>query len=320
MIIPDGGKAIRSYSISSVRFYTTISAAAGLFCLSLLVGFAGLGARVDSVQLDRLSDENVALRQEIRGMEDQVAELSDRMNVAISSDEQLRLAAGLDPITPDVWEMGIGGPGYDASEGSFDYVNDKDASVLRKLDSQMGKLLRQTELQKESYNEVLKVLREEQELARTTPSIRPVAGGYYSSGFGDRVDPFTGKKKLHPGLDICVPVGTDVCVTADGIVSSAGYRVGFGRTIEVDHGNGLSTVYAHNSKLLVGRRERVARGQVIALSGNSGRSTAPHLHYEVRRNGAPINPINYIRPEDVIVQELIEWYTRPVCSCFPVLL
>jgi hypothetical protein len=302
MIIPEGGRDIRSYSFSSFRFYTAISSSVAVFCISLLVGFAGLGARVDSAQLDRLNGENLALRQEITGMEQQVAELSDRMAVAISSDEQLRLAAGLEPITPDVWEMGVGGPGSDDLRGRFEGMDKAEASAFRKLDSQVGKLLRQTELQKESYNEVLTVLREEQELARSTPSIRPVSGGYYSSGFGNRADPFTGEIKLHPGVDICIPVGAEVRATADGVVTFSGYRVGFGRTVEIDHHHGFSTVYAHNSKLLVSRGQRVTRKDVIALTGNSGRSTAPHLHYEVRKNGVPVNPINFILPADVIVQ------------------
>jgi len=302
MIIPEGGSDIRTYSLSTLRVYVAACSAIAVFSLSLLLGFAGLGAQVDGVRLDRLNDENLALRQELSGMGDQVAELTDRMSVAISSDEQLRLAAGLDPIGSDVWEMGIGGPGPDDPGSRYDVVDEANAFRLQKLDSQIGQLIRQTELQKESYGEVLTILREEQQLARSTPSIRPVRGGYFSSGYGDREDPFTGETKLHPGIDICVPIGTDVRATADGVVTSAGYRVGFGRTIQMDHGNGLSTVYAHNSKLLVSRGSRVKRGDSIALSGNSGRSTAPHVHYEVRRNGSPINPVNYILPEDVIVQ------------------
>jgi murein DD-endopeptidase MepM/ murein hydrolase activator NlpD len=129
---------------------------------------------------------------------------------------------------------------------------------------------------------------------RQIPTIRPVDIGWLSSRFGFRTDPFTGQQTFHRGLDFSAPVGTPVRVTGDGKVAAVQTQRGFGKVVKVDHGNGVTTVYAHLDKILVKKGQRVARGEVIAHSGNSGRSSAPHLHYEIRLSGRPVNPISYI--------------------------
>lgn len=126
------------------------------------------------------------------------------------------------------------------------------------------------------------------------PSVWPV-NGRLMSYFGRREDPFSGEGAIHTGVDISVPIGTPVRVTADGIVSFAGYHSGYGRIVVVDHGAGCSTHYAHLSRTEVITGQRIHRGDVIALSGASGRATGPHLHYEVRMNGVAVNPYPYLR-------------------------
>jgi murein DD-endopeptidase MepM/ murein hydrolase activator NlpD len=122
----------------------------------------------------------------------------------------------------------------------------------------------------------------------------PVSG-YISSYFGNRTDPFNGHREFHSGLDIATPVGTKVHAVAEGIVTYAGVRRGYGNVVEIDHGNGYMTRFAHNSKLLVHVGERVRVGQVISLSGDTGRSTGPHLHFEVWYKGRVINPLAFVR-------------------------
>ena len=126
-----------------------------------------------------------------------------------------------------------------------------------------------------------------------TPSIWPVRGRL-TSRFGYRRDPFTGKTAMHAGMDLAVPVGTPVRAAADGRVVEAGWQSGYGWTVRLDHGYGYQTIYGHNSRLLVKAGQKVVKGQIIAYSGSSGRSTAPHLHYEVRVNGKPVNPRDYL--------------------------
>lgn len=131
--------------------------------------------------------------------------------------------------------------------------------------------------------------------ARTlVPSRSPCDAGWASSVYGPRLDPFTGRRVFHRGIDISVPSGTAVRATADGAVATVERQVGLGLVVKVDHGPGLQTVYAHLERALVRPGQAVAQGQVIARSGSSGRSTAPHLHYEVRRDGRAVNPRPYL--------------------------
>jgi murein DD-endopeptidase MepM/ murein hydrolase activator NlpD len=126
-----------------------------------------------------------------------------------------------------------------------------------------------------------------------TPSIRP-AKGWISSQFGYRTSPFTGRREFHSGIDIANNHGTSIIATADGVVSFVGKKHLLGNLVVIDHGHGLVTRFAHLDDALVKRGEKVKRGAVIAKMGNTGRSTGPHLHYEVRLNGLPVNPVQYI--------------------------
>ncbi|MBV9224298.1 MAG: M23 family metallopeptidase [Acidobacteriaceae bacterium] len=125
------------------------------------------------------------------------------------------------------------------------------------------------------------------------PSLWPLDGVLRSS-FGGRSDPFSGEGAFHTGIDISAPIGTPVHVTADGVVVSAGWAGGYGKLVVVDHGNGFQTYYAHLSQLFAVPGEEVSRGQVIAYSGSTGKSTGPHMHYEVRLAGTPVNPYKYL--------------------------
>jgi murein DD-endopeptidase MepM/ murein hydrolase activator NlpD len=134
------------------------------------------------------------------------------------------------------------------------------------------------------------------ELARQiVPGGRPVESGYISSLYGQRTDPFDGRNANHSGLDFAGTAGTRVLAVADGIVSHAGVDGGYGRLIEITHGNGYVTRYAHNAKLLKEPGQTVKRGDPIALMGSTGRSTGTHLHFEVLRDGRPVNPLSFVR-------------------------
>ena len=138
--------------------------------------------------------------------------------------------------------------------------------------------------------------RDQKVLLASTPSVWPVRG-YLSAGFGNRLDPFTGMKDFHPGIDISTPIGTHILAPADGIVISAGPKGGYGNAIQIDHGYEIVTRYAHLDRFNVRPGQRVRRGEVIGFVGNTGRSTAPHLHYEVWVRDQAQNPIHYILDE-----------------------
>jgi murein DD-endopeptidase MepM/ murein hydrolase activator NlpD len=130
---------------------------------------------------------------------------------------------------------------------------------------------------------------------RVEPRGEPVDTAWISSYFGRRNDPFTGHVSHHQGIDFAGRLGSPIKAVADGVVSWSGERGGYGTLVEINHGNGLTTRYGHNSKALVAVGDRVERGQVIALMGSSGRSTGPHLHFEVLQDGHPKDPMSYIR-------------------------
>ncbi|MBB4084601.1 M23 family metallopeptidase [Sphingomonas carotinifaciens] len=133
------------------------------------------------------------------------------------------------------------------------------------------------------------------------PSVQPVANLQFTSNFGIRSDPFRGTAAMHAGVDIPGPVGTPIYATADGIVSHADRRGGYGNLVEINHGKGIATRYGHLSKILVTDGARVHRGQLIALMGSTGRSTGPHLHYEVRMDGHAVNPVPFLTTADYLL-------------------
>jgi murein DD-endopeptidase MepM/ murein hydrolase activator NlpD len=127
------------------------------------------------------------------------------------------------------------------------------------------------------------------------PEGRPVTAGYISSNFGSRTDPFTGRRAFHKGIDFAGRAGADVVAVASGVVTWSGQRYGYGQLVEINHGNGYVTRYAHNANNLVAVGDTVKRGQVIARIGDTGRATGPNLHFEVLHNGQAVNPLTYIR-------------------------
>lgn len=163
------------------------------------------------------------------------------------------------------------------------------------LEQQIAQLLRDLE-GRGNRLDVLEAMLLQQNLKNSTlPSGSPVDAGYNSSSFGWRVDPFTGQMALHEGLDYMAEVGTPILAVADGIVTQAESTPDYGNIVKVDHGSGLETRYAHASRLLVKAGDRVARGQLIAEVGNTGRSTGAHLHFEVRLNGVALDPRKYLK-------------------------
>jgi murein DD-endopeptidase MepM/ murein hydrolase activator NlpD len=270
-----------------------------LAALLVVSAFLGVRAFTDTLERARLAElesENRALKAEIANLDRKVQDFETQMAEHVEFEERLRILADLEPMDEDVWAVGVGGPdlpGVDAAPAP--------SGELTSLNQDVDRLLRQIRLQRNSYEKIVTRLEEKAEELCHIPSIRPVDVGYISSYFGRRHDPFTGRYTRHYGVDFSARKGSNIYVTADGVVAKSKYERGYGHTIEVDHGNGIVTKYAHNQKNLVRRGEKVTRGEIIAKLGSSGRSTAPHLHYEVQVNGVPKNPLNYILPSGVVV-------------------
>lgn len=159
----------------------------------------------------------------------------------------------------------------------------------------LDRLTREIERQQERLSALENLLLDRKLNAAVTPSGWPAEGGWISSGFGLRADPFNGHQSQHDGVDIASNMGSPILAVGDGVVSHSGEKAGYGLLVEITHESGLTTRYAHTRTILVRVGDRVQKGQAIAQIGTSGRSTGPHLHFEVVRNGTPVNPMRYLQ-------------------------
>lgn len=160
---------------------------------------------------------------------------------------------------------------------------------FKEIDKTLSQIEKGALYYEESLKEIEGVFKENDKLLATIPFVLPMSGRF-TSGFGYRRCPFTHRRRFHEGIDIANNVGTSIYAPADGVVSFTGWKGGYGRLLKIRHGSGYETLYGHLSKILARKGERVKRGDLIALSGHSGRSTGPHLHYEIRFNKKPIDP------------------------------
>jgi murein DD-endopeptidase MepM/ murein hydrolase activator NlpD len=176
-------------------------------------------------------------------------------------------------------------------------LKEKHNSLMRDMHEQIEQLSVASTNQQEGLESLLKSLEDQQNLLASTPAIRPISrdvNSWITSRFGYRKSPFTGRRELHKGYDIASRQGTPILATADGVVTFAGKKGLYGNFIVIDHGHGMITRYGHCQKVLKKSGDKVKRWETIALMGNTGRSTGPHVHYEVHLNGIPVNPIKYI--------------------------
>ena len=165
--------------------------------------------------------------------------------------------------------------------------------LVRKMHDFLAQLSTEAKLEEVRQQEIIHSMRSKQDALDSTPSIWPLEG-WVTSPFGWRSSPFTGKREYHKGIDISCPSGTPIYAPAQGTISFAGVQGGYGRMIKMSHGANLSTRYAHLKRPTVKKGQVVTRGELIGYAGNTGRSTGPHLHYEVRLGGVPVSPMRYI--------------------------
>ncbi len=287
----DGGlKTVRIPKLLILGLLATLVLATGSTGL-VLVKYSSNA--VSSNELTTLERENLVLREKLDQYARHVDVLEKQVRQNFDFQKKARLLANLDDINEDVTEVGVGGPDFGYIE-SLSVLDEETRNKAAFIKEDIEKLTRQAKLQRESYEEILARLSDKQKQLNSTPSIRPLPSGFVSSRFGRRMDPFTGRSSTHYGVDYSARLGTPIFATADGVVTFAGKWYQFGWTVEISHGEGFVTRYAHASKLLVKKGQRVKRGDVIARVGSSGKSTATHLHYEVIRDGKKQNPLAYV--------------------------
>lgn len=237
--------------------------------------------------------ENSALRSEymelnstLQMLESQLAELKNR------DDHLYRSILSLDPVPQSIWEAGTGG-----SEPYTMLRNLSEPHFVLDIFSKIDKLANRVRIQSSSLENVYEEAVINQHLLACKPSIHPISPGdpcWLTSSYGYRIDPFTKVRSLHHGIDIAGPYGLDIHATGNGTVIHAGYsRYGYGKEVQIDHGYGYVSRYAHLQEIMVRPGQEVKRGEVVGTLGSTGRSTGPHLHYEVHENGYTVNPMYF---------------------------
>jgi murein DD-endopeptidase MepM/ murein hydrolase activator NlpD len=285
IVVPHAKARFRKFQVS-VRLTKWVLGAIGVMA-AVLVGILThyTWIAVEVAEIRRLRVENLALATKARAYEQNAGQLQAKVLQLQNMVTKLGVMAGLEHSLPDASLGGVGGlPRSETTPPSVDI-----ASTLQSLDRTVGTLSRKSTQLEEYFSE-------QREVLASTPSIWPLRG-YLSAGFGNRADPFTGMRDFHPGIDISVPRGTRVTAPADGVVIFCGTKGGYGNIIAIDHGYGTVTRYGHLDGFNARPGQRVKRGDCIGFSGNTGRSTAPHLHYEVWVHDQMRNPIEYILDE-----------------------
>ncbi len=283
-------KSLKFVEIKNFKAKTiTFVIASSIILSSLLFGTYYLIFTIfNSKDKAQLEQENILLKEKIKNLSTQYASIKDELKNLIELSSTLRMLTNLKPLVNQEM-VGTGGSLY-SDELSTALLKDEDISNSLKF---IENLTSRFELEKKEYERISEKLHENEALYEALPAIIPTTGGYSIEGFGMRFHPILKVMKMHEGLDILTDVGSPVFAPGKGKVIYVGPRGGYGITIEIDHGFGYKTVYAHLSKALVKEGQNVKRGDKIALTGNSGLSTGPHLHYEVHLNGVPQDPINY---------------------------
>ncbi len=289
MYVPGRSGRIRRYSVPRNWLRRASIAGVVLSVLMLGLGVDYVRARHQLGELDYLRNETAAQRDQIQAYSDRVTEIADHLARVSQFDRKLRVITNLDPADP-LPLPGIGGVENDMLSTADGLTR---GGRHRKMLSNFGRLSEAANAEAESLRALVTHLENQQARLSATPSIVPTRG-WVTSAFGHRSSPFTGHREIHRGIDIAGRMSTPVIAPADGVVRYAKDRRALGNAMSISHGYGIETIYGHLAEFRVKPGEKVRRGQVIALMGNTGRSTGPHLHYQVEVNGKAVNPNNYI--------------------------
>lgn len=306
MVVPDGATRVRRYRISKRAFKLLAWSAILFFVLMIGAAVAGvLFYKSISDQLDenqRLKTENVKLRTDLVQVHEKVAGAQTILDRIQRFDTKLRtitqlhdpkrhLALGPFDLRKPAEAAAAGEPGV--IDPVVMAISERPQMAIGLLGRRLDELIAEAERREGSIRQLETFLRGQKVRLASTPSIWP-ARGWLTSSFGTRIDPYTGKSTMHRGIDIANQEGVPVMAPARGVVTFAGNSGGFGNVIVIDHGYGMRTRFGHLSEIAISVGDRVDRGDRIGRIGNTGRSTGPHLHYEVEINGVAENPMNYI--------------------------
>ena len=271
IFVPHTRARFRKFTVSSRLLAVSAGGAAVILVASIAFGWALLASTRRDREYRRALADNARLRSDTTQLQQKLSGLSRQLDDFDSRTHRLAIVAGISSRP-----SGVGGPMTREGGGGI-------SPSLGERSHEIGDRL----------NEIESQFTKRSTIVSSTPTVQPVRGAYMS-GFGDRQDPFTGESAVHQGLDIATGRGEPVSATAGGVVEKAEWSGDLGNMVEIAHPSGYKTIYGHLERVLVRPGQKVARGEHVGLVGATGRATGPHLHYEVRLNDRPVNPLEYI--------------------------
>jgi len=291
IVVSDHSQAIRKFRVPRRWLRNAAYSGAGVVLVALLtIGhyFALLGAASENAVL---KEDNAQLRSQILLVQEKVAHISATLDRVERFDAKLRTA--VTQLQDPERNLAIGPVGNADQDAAIPGPAPAAEANLSALPGKLSSLETEASRQEQSLRELQEYFDDQRSLLASTPSIWPTRG-WVTSDFGTRLDPYSAERKMHQGMDIATPHGQPVQTPSDGSVVFIGTEGGYGKVLVIDHGYGVKTRYGHLSEIDVHLGDRVNRGDKVASVGNTGRSTGPHLHYEVRVNGIPENPRKFI--------------------------
>ena len=293
MFLPGPNAKVRTLSISKSVIKSALLSVAAVIFLSFYLIYEYNDVKDKVWELQSMREELMQQKAQVQNFALNILDYKRQMFLLRDLDTKLRRAVSLGPRDKAQQVLGIGGPDELGLQNLTSMGEKKQDEALKEMHQELTQLKGAASKQEASLQMLIEYFEDKRSLYASTPLVWPVRG-WVTSPFGKRTSPFTGIPAFHEGLDIAAQTGTPVVAPADGFVHKAGFSPGYGNMVEISHGYGIKTVFGHNSRLNVKVGQKVKRGDVISYVGDTGSSTGPHLHYEVRLNGLPVNPKKYL--------------------------
>ncbi|HTP05929.1 MAG TPA: peptidoglycan DD-metalloendopeptidase family protein [Nitrospirota bacterium] len=293
MFLPGPNAKVRTLIISKSVIKSALLSLAAVVLLSFYLIYEYNDVKDKVWELQSMREELMQQKAQVQNFALNILDYKRQMFLLRDLDTKLRRVVSLGPRDKAQQVLGIGGPDELGLQNLTSMGEKRQDEALKEMHQELTQLKGAASKQEASLQMLIEYFEDKRSLYASTPSVWPVRG-WVTSPFGNRTSPFSGILKFHEGMDIAAQTGTPVVAPADGVVIKAGFSTGYGNMVEISHGYGLKTVFGHNSRLNVKAGQRVKRGDVISYVGDTGSSTGPHLHYEVRVNGLPVNPVKYL--------------------------
>jgi len=304
IFISSDQKKYKEIVVSRVKLFTYISVfliaflVTGKYGLDLLINFS------HNSKIERLERTNTVLETRLQEMSTKIKTIGEKIDIVANMDDELRTLLGLEKISEDVRNVGIGGSNYEIDLTDEVSGFDQNFELGQQL-MELARFEREVKLEHDSYEDLYSTFYHKQDSIAYLPALRPLMKGVVSSKFGMRTHPVLKVRRHHDGLDFSAPKGTPVYATADGVIKHAGRNGGYGNMVIISHKYGFETCYGHLNKFVVREGQTIKRGDKIGEVGNTGLTTASHLHYEVKHRGKVVDPSTYYFDDKILNEQVV---------------